>query len=141
MPLTSCGGGWMPVCFWLRHWEEDGTCPIFLRSVRSPFGTIEDRLSAFDCSHRRCGSPESNGLARTLCAAPRRKESLVVYSKRSLGAVTRSFFAFVVVGAASGAVPQIYTLQPSTCNSNETTQTKSPARAADTIGSRTVTNT
>jgi len=39
--------------------------PIFLRSVRPPFGTIEDRLSVYDCSHPRGGNLKSNGLART----------------------------------------------------------------------------
>ena len=38
---------------------------IFLRSVRPPFGTIEDRLSVYDCSHPRGGNLKSNGLART----------------------------------------------------------------------------
>jgi|GraSoiStandDraft_12_1057312.scaffolds.fasta_scaffold360407_2 hypothetical protein len=39
--------------------------PIFLRSVRLPSGTIEDRLSVYDCSHPRGGNLKSNGLART----------------------------------------------------------------------------
>jgi hypothetical protein len=30
-------------------------CPIFLPSVRPPFGTIEDRLSVYDCCHARGG--------------------------------------------------------------------------------------
>jgi hypothetical protein len=46
------------------------------------------------------------------------------YSKKGLAAVTRILIAFVVVGVASGAVPQVYTLQQSTSNSNESTQTK-----------------
>jgi hypothetical protein len=46
------------------------------------------------------------------------------YSKRSLGAVTRIFISFVIVGVASGAVPRMSTLQPSISNSNESTQRK-----------------
>ncbi len=50
--------------------------PIFLRSMRLPSGTIEDRLSVCDCSDARGGNPKSNGLARTRFSAQQRKESL-----------------------------------------------------------------
>jgi hypothetical protein len=40
-PSISCGVGWTRVCSSSKHWEEAGTCPIFLRSVRPPSGTIE----------------------------------------------------------------------------------------------------
>jgi hypothetical protein len=50
--------------------------PIFLRSMRLPSGTIEDRLSVCDCSDARGGNLKSNGLARTRFSAQQRKESL-----------------------------------------------------------------
>jgi hypothetical protein len=50
--------------------------PIFLRSVRLPSGTIEDRVSVYDCSDARGGNLKSNGLARTRFSAQRRKEPL-----------------------------------------------------------------
>jgi hypothetical protein len=46
------------------------------------------------------------------------------YSKRSFGAVMRIFITFVIVGVASGALRQMNALQPSTSNSNESTQAK-----------------
>ncbi len=39
--LISCAAGWMRVCFWSRHWEEAGMCPISPRSARHQFATIE----------------------------------------------------------------------------------------------------
>jgi hypothetical protein len=48
----------------------------------------------------------------------------VFYSKGSLGAVTRIFMTFVIVRIASGTAPQMCPLQPSTSNSNESTQAK-----------------
>ena len=56
--------------------------------------------------------------------AAQRKEFSMFYSKRSLGAVTRSFITLLIVGVASGAMPQKYTLQASTSNSNESTLAK-----------------
>ena len=50
--------------------------PIFLSSMRLPSGTIEDRLSVYDCSDARGGNLKANGLARTRFSAQRRKDSL-----------------------------------------------------------------
>jgi hypothetical protein len=50
--------------------------------------------------------------------------TLYVLFKKKFGAVTRIFITLMIVGVASGAVPQMYTLQPSTSNSNESTQAK-----------------
>jgi len=67
------------------------------------------------------GSLKSYGLA-PYNSQLKGKNSLVFYSKVSLGAVTRIFMTLVIVGVASGALPQMYPLQPSTSNSNESTQ-------------------
>ncbi len=67
------------------------------------------------------GSLKSYGLA-PYNSQLKGKNSLVFYSKVSLGAVTRIFVTLVIVGVASGALPQMYPLQPSTSNSNESTQ-------------------
>jgi hypothetical protein len=77
-------------------------CPIFLPLVRLPIGTIEDRVSVYDCSHARGGSLKSNGLARTQLAPGRRKGTLTFYSKESLGAVMRVFITFADFSGPSG---------------------------------------
>ena len=69
------------------------------------------------------GSLKSYGLA-PYNSQLKGRNSLVFYSKGSLGAVTRIFMTLVIVGVASGALPQMYPLQPSTSNSNESTQAK-----------------
>src|SRR5260370_27399088 len=74
------------------------------------------------------GSLKSYGLA-PYNSQLKGKNSLVFYSKVSLGAVTRIFVTRVIVGVASGALPLMYPLQPSTSNSNESTQ-PTIARAA-----------
>ena len=63
------------------------------------------------------GSLKSNGLA-PYNSQLKGRNSLVFYSKGSLGAVTRIFMTLVIVGVASRAVSQMYPLQPSTSNSN-----------------------
>ena len=82
------------------------------------------------------GSLKSNGLAP--CNSQLKgRNFLVFYSKGSLGAVTRILMTLVIVGVASGAVPHMYPLQPSTSDSNESTQAtiaRAPSAAPPDVG-------
>ena len=92
-------------------------------SALQPFGTIEDRVPVLDRSHAMGGSLKPNGLA-PYNSQLKGRNSLVFYSKGSLGAVTRIFMTLVIVGAPQGQLPEMYPLQPSTSNSNESSRRK-----------------
>jgi hypothetical protein len=79
-------------------------CPIFLPSVRPPFGTIEDRLSVYDCCHARGG-----GFMQT-CSGD--VQDPWVTTNGILAAVTSSCLktpaASVEPGSANLALPRVW---------------------------------